>query len=343
MNAQLLEYDLYLDESGDFMEVSRVDKERQRSKTRKRGAQSQLVGLLVPRASDVEQAARTITDTAKTKGRLPPKEHIHATHIIKYQSRYQYQEVAEAIIRGIQRQTEWQPVRLLNLEEVAYYDRPSIYASLVAELVLRTFEAKSKALPDTKICIRLIDPSYMMDEPGDPVMHKLKAEEYRKRIYEYLGFATVRYGLARQQRSWRFDGIIGKPYRETDAMQICDVLSNASYNNFENLQRQSMKSALSKLFGDYDFTLTIRELFERVDDLVKEHSLGMALMILAESLVHAQHATKQDQECAAKLEERQNHIIERLGRMDYRGRDPQLALLIGWLDQLVGQQRLLDK
>jgi len=343
MNAQLLEYDLYLDESGDFMEVSRVDKERQRSKTRKRGAQSQLVGLLVPRESDAAQEARTITDAAKSKGRLPPKEHIHATNILKKQSRYQYQEVAEAIIRGVERHTEWQPVRLINLEEVPYHDRPSIYANLVAELILRVFEAKSKALPEAKICIRLIDPSYMIDEPGDPVLHKLKAEEYNKRINEYLGFATVRYGLTVQQQRWRFDGIIGKPYRETDAMQICDVLSNASYNNFENLQRQSMKAALRKLFGDYDFTLTIRELFERVDELTKEHSFGMAIMILAESLVHAPHATKQDQEFAAKLEERLNHIVGRLGRMDFRGRDPQLALLIGWLDQLVGQQRLLDK
>jgi hypothetical protein len=29
--------------------------------------------------------------------------------------------------------------------------------------------------------------------------------------------------------------------------------------------------------------------------------------------------------------------------MDFRGRDPQLGLLVGWLDQLIGQQRLLDK
>lgn len=334
MSAPTLEYDLYLDETGRFQEG--IVDPKLRDGGRQRGA-SQLAGLLLPRNNGDVEAAK-ITEDANKRGNFPPKHVIHATEIIE-KHRGAYLRVVDSIINAVKQQ-DWQCVRLVNAERISYFDRPTTYANLVAEITLRTFQEKLRENPQNKICIRLIDPKYKPGQGQSP----LSADEYRKRITEYLGFAEVRYGLTRESRNWRFDGVIERAYRDTPALQICDVLSHASSDKFDRLRTQrNLVDTLKKLFGEYDFTLTIRELFERVDDLVKEHSLGMALMILSESLVHASHATKQDQEFAARLEERLSQIIERLGRMDFRGRDPQLALLVGWLDQLVGQQRLLDK
>lgn len=335
MNQPILEYDLYLDESGDFKEASEIEVERLSSQN----VPSQLAGLLVPRDTN-DEGARAVTMKANKQAGFPLGKVIHATEIIK-RSFSRYLSLTDAIIKGVQAHTEWQPVRLVNLEKVPYYDRATTYPNLVAELTLRTFHQKLKEYPNAKICIRLIDPNYEIQEP---VEHFLSPYEYAKRIFEYLGFASVRYGLARERRSWRFDGIVQREYRNTPAIQICDVISHASSDKFDRLRTQKpLIEMLKRRLGDYDFTLTLRELFDRVDELIKEYSLGMALMILAEALVHAPHVTRPDKEFAAKLQERLSYIIERLGRMDYRGRDPQLALLIGWLDQIVGQQRLLDK
>lgn len=337
------EYDLYLDESGDFMETSTNPRERARSRSRKDKAPSQLGALLVPR-EDINQSTKAILQAAKTKARLPSNEPIHARDI---PYGYQYLTMADVIIKGVQRQTSWQPVRLVNREKVTYGDRVSTYTNLVAELIFRVFEEKSRARPESQTALRVFAATWVFlnpDDENDPVQHTLRAPEYEKRIREYLGFASVRHGAAKIQRNWMFQGLEIRSPREIEALQISDVLSNASHKDFNRLATQPrLARVLKRLLGEYDFTLTIRELFERVDELVKEYSFGMALMILAEALVHAPHATKQDLEFAAKLQERLDHIIERLGRMDFRGRDPQLAVLIGWLDQLVGQQRLLDK
>ena len=337
MNQRVLQYDLYLDESGNFEEAPTNPKDRFAPNAPK-SASNQIVGLLVARDTGDKEAAEIIRN-ANLRARFSPENVIHAHDIID-DSYANYLKVADAVIRGIQRHSEWQFVRLINAEQISYSDRATTYPNLIAELTLRTFQQKLKENPDARICIRLVDPKYKLGRHTQP----LKASEYEKRVTEYLGFAEVRYGLTREKRKWRFDRIIDKEYGETPAIQICDVISHAGANNFTRIRtHKDLIAIVKRRFGDYDFTLTIRELFERVDDLVKEHSFGVALMILAEALVHAPHATKQDQEFAAKLKERLNHIVERLGRMDFRGRDPQLALLVGWLDQLVGQQRLLDK
>lgn len=199
MQQNTQEYDLYLDESGQFQEGSANPLERLSSKGEKSGA-SQLVGLLIPRNTG-DEAAAEITRRANMQARFSPDNVIHAYNIIK-ESYPNYLKVADAIIRGIQRHPEWQFVRLVNVEKISYYDRATTYPNLVAELTLRTFQQKLKENPEARTCIRLIDPKYKLEKRKPP----LSADEYRRRITEYLGFAEVRYGLTRERRNWRFDG-----------------------------------------------------------------------------------------------------------------------------------------
>jgi|ERR1041384_1292037 hypothetical protein len=337
MIMQLLEYDLYLDETGRFHEGVANSAKEQVENGRQRGA-SQLAGILVPRNMGGDEAKKIIAEANK-QANYSRTNVIHATNIIE-KSRFKYLKIAESIIKAVRARQEWQCVRLVNAEKISYFDRATTYPNLVAEITLRTFQQKLKEHPQSRIGIRLIDPSYKPGKDKPP----LSSDEYLRRVVEYLGFAQVRYGLTRESRNWRFDGVVTREYRDTPALQICDVLSHASADKFERLRTQRhLATILKGLFGEYDFTLTIRELFDRVDELVKEHSFGVALMILAEALVHAPHTTRWDKEFAANLEMRLDQIIVRLARMDFRGRDPQLALLVGWLDQLIGQQRLLDK
>lgn len=337
MIMQLLEYDLYLDETGRFHEGSTNSSKEQVENGRQRGA-SQLAGILVPRNKGGDEASKIVAEANK-QASYSRTNVIHATNIIE-KSRFKYLKVTESIIKAVRAQQDWQCVRLVNAEKISYFDRATTYPNLVAEITLRTFQQKLKEHPQSRIGIRLIDPGYKPGKGKPP----LSSDEYLRRIVEYLGFAQVRYGLTRESRNWRVDGVVAREYRDTPALQICDVLSHASADKFDRLRTQRhLATILKRLFGEYDFTLTTRELFERVDELVKEYSFGVVLMILAEALVRAPHTTRHDNEFATNLEERLRQIIERFARMDFRGRDPQLALLVGWLDQLIGQQRLLDK
>ncbi|PYS34002.1 MAG: hypothetical protein DMF75_07765, partial [Acidobacteria bacterium] len=80
MNQQIIEYDLYLDESGDFMETSTNPRERSSSKSRRDKTPSQLGALLVSR-EDIDPLAGQILQAVKTKAQLPLKEPIHAKNI----------------------------------------------------------------------------------------------------------------------------------------------------------------------------------------------------------------------------------------------------------------------
>src|SRR5437762_12963105 len=109
MNQQILEYDLYLDESGRFAEGSSDQSERTLSKGQS-GA-SQLVALLVPRNNGNEGAAEII-ERANSRARFRPGTVIHAQDIIE-NSYPDYLKVADEIIRGLPRQPNWQLIRLV--------------------------------------------------------------------------------------------------------------------------------------------------------------------------------------------------------------------------------------
>ena len=118
---------------------------------------------------------------------------------------------------------------------------------------------------------------------------------------------------------------------------LCDLTSNASHDNFCRLTPETvavMKAAL----GPYDRTLIVRELIERVELLLQENWLGLALIALAERLVQREtdHATR------VAAEEKLQEVVQRLAALGARVRNPQMAQLTAWLEQIVDLQRSLD-
>ena len=157
---QLLEYDLYLDETGRFDEGSAKSSTQQASNGRQRGA-SQLAGLLMPRNKGSKEAREIIAE-ANRQANYSPTNVIHATNIIE-KSRFKYLKVTESIIKAVRARQEWQCVRLVNAEKISYFDSATTYPNLVAEITLRAYQQKLKEHPQSRIGIRLIDPGY---KPG---------------------------------------------------------------------------------------------------------------------------------------------------------------------------------
>src|SRR2546430_2461264 len=103
-----LKFDLYFDESGEFLETSNVPDEKARAKTQR--FPSQLVGFVVPRGEIVE--AERIVSNCKQAARLRPEEFFKGNTLTDQQlTRFVRHLVAE-----FQNRPHWEPVRLVNQE-----------------------------------------------------------------------------------------------------------------------------------------------------------------------------------------------------------------------------------
>jgi tetratricopeptide (TPR) repeat protein len=143
------------------------------------------------------------------------------------------------------------------------------------------------------------------------------------------------------------DELILDSARIRPELQICDVLSNASHgkgNGFPKLKGQPrLVRMLAETFGEYNQTMVVEDFLDRVDTLVKEYSYGLALITLVEHLIEPEGGDNDNIELRNRAKQRLDKILDCLVRVGVRGRDPQLAVLVSWLDQIIGQQRLPEK
>lgn len=332
-----IEFDLYFDETGQFLETSDVPSERQEGKRDK--FPSLLAGFVVPRG-DIHAEAKSVIGNCKERAGLRPLENFKGSTMSPQQLvRFVRQLVAE-----FHKRPNWELVRIVNQEAVSYGDRVSAYTNIFAELLLRLFQEKSIKHPDANISIRPLGTTLMLNQGKTP----LPREEYEKHAREYVKFLAVRRGLAVESNRWMSEKPILNFGRERPELLIADVLCNSSHDDFRKIdyrsprRRSEVSNALIAAFGDRNWTMTVRELFERVSILCEEYSFGMALIAIAETLGSKTSLEEYDPAFVGKAQEHTANINRQLARMGARGRDPQLATVLNWLDQIVGHQRLTE-
>jgi hypothetical protein len=333
-----LEFDLYFDETGQFLETSNVPAERKEGNRDK--FPSLLAGFLVPRG-DIQTEAKAVISNCKEKARLRPLETFKGSSLTLQQlGRFVRQLVAE-----FRERPNWELVRIVNQEAVCYGDRVSAYTNIFAELLLRLFQEKSIEHPDANISIRPLGTTVMLNQGKTP----MPKEEYGKRVHEYVKFLAVRRGLAVESNRWTPEQPVLNIGRERPELLIADLLCNASHDDFRKLdysaprRRSEVSNALVAAFGERNWTMTVRELFERVSMLCEEYSFGMALIAIAETLGSQASLKDYDPVFVGKAQEHTANINRQLAHMGARGRDPQLATVLNWLDQIVGHQRLAER
>jgi hypothetical protein len=324
------EYDLFLDESGDFRETSTDLAELKASNSQPRAFPSQLAGVLALRGTLTKGEARKLLHQALAAAGLPPGP-VHANQLPKYARDKVFRAVAEGL--GERR---WQPVRVVNRERVRYGDRVATYTSLVAELVLRVCERRAPT-GASAINLRLICARVKTGEDDEGRDRYIESADYLRRVQEYLGFAAVRHGRPRESAAWRLESLRLSSGKDDPELQLCDVVSYASHDDFSPCDTESAQ-ALRAAFGTFDFALSGWELTGRVDRLCDDGLLGAALQALAEGLVC--EGLGADLRAAAK--ERLRAVLAHLVRSSAPARDPHLAGLVNWLEQTIDLQRALD-
>lgn len=300
MPNETAEYDLFLDESGDFRETSTDLDELKASNRRDRAFPSQLAGVLARRKALKGGEARKVLTDALAAANLPPGP-VHANKLPAYAR----EAVFLAVTAGLS-DREWQPVRVVNRERVRYGDRVTTYTSLVAELVLRVCE-RLALTGASAVSLRLVCARVNLGEDEAGKLEFIEPAEYLRQIQQYLGFASIRRGRAQESAAWRLDSLRLGSGKDDPELQLCDVVSYASHSDFYPC-KDGAKAALRAAFGDYDFALSGWELNDRVDRLLADTLLGAALQALAEGLVGEGQAA----DARGAAEERLRAVLERL-------------------------------
>lgn len=322
----MTQYDLYLDESGTFVE-------NQKSRNAQ-GFASQLVGLLVPHGElKPEIAEQILRNSYEAAGYSHfPKNDVHGNNLAAGE---QYDRLIDKLVTQIQQQ-KWQPVRLVNQEGINYGDRINNYVNMVAELALRIAQQKSQA-KIAKIVLNFHCAIVYLgvDEIANPQF--INEGDYLAALRYYFAFAAVRQGLAAESAQWKIGNFSLLSAKRKRILQICDLLSNASYDNYTKCG-QITADVLKNAFGSYDQSMIVYLWAEKCDLLAKEGSLGLAIRTIAEQLVW----DEREKNVKQQAEERLQQIIDKLANFAASSRNVQLTVLTSWLEQIINQQRSLD-
>jgi len=199
------EFDLYLDESGSFMETSTDPEERARDdEENKRRFPSQLAGLLVPRGALTEEKAFEILEHCHAAAGWPLPNVVHLNKYWQQPSYFQDQKNFDARLNSLVADlleqlsaNRFQPVRLVNIEGVNFGTKERYYTNMVAELFIRLCRQKQRE-GINKVSLHLTCAEVLLTVP---LKRLLSRNEYRLRLREHVAMAAVRRGFAAEPAS----------------------------------------------------------------------------------------------------------------------------------------------
>ena len=318
-------FDLYIDESGNFQETEKARQDQ--------GFASQLVGILAPSGQVTAAKAEGILATCyKNAGYSQLGKEVHGTNLAQGPG---YDLAIKTLAEKV-REKGWQPVRLVNQEGINYGDRETNYVNMVAELVLRIFQQKNLENYD-QITLNLHYATVVIgkDKTKKPIF--IQEESYRQELQRYLAFAAVRQGLANKFTQWKIGKCQYRSAKKERELQLCDLLSNASHNDYAK-SGENTKKILQNAFKPYDYSMVAYLVLEQCDLFQQNGSLGLAIRTLAERLVQEDRGGNVRAGASIKL----GLILDKLAAWTAIERNNQLTSLINWIEQIINLQRSLD-
>ncbi len=325
-----MHYDLFIDESGTFTETSKGPGGNREGDSNE--FPSQLAGVLAPSGQLTAQSAHKLMTRVQQSVQIEYNGEFHAN---KYKPGQNYDERVKTLA-GLLSEKKWQPVRIVNTERVHYGNHVETYTNMVAELIVRICEKKQvECSGDISISLHYAVVNLQHDKNRPPVF--IEKWDYIKRIQEYLAFRAIRQGLASQASGWKVKKTTQKSGLKDPEMHICDLISNASFDNFRKSGEEA-KDALKSCLGHYDFSMTVHLAMEQADYFIGEGLYSLALRVIAERLVQDDGGG----EMKADAKERVDLALGRMARLSAMDRNSQLAMLTEWMGQVINQNRSLD-
>ena len=257
-----IEFDLYIDESGAFESgIGRPD---------------QLAGILAPRGGATPALARGILRKAAADAGIADAGSIHSCNLPRGA---QFDRLVLGVLAGV-RQAGWQPARMVNKERIAYGDKAENYTNLFAEFVLRVCATLRNQRHDD-LSIRPI--AALVELPEQDARSYIEQQQYATRMNDVLKRSALREGWSDDARHWSVESPDLRPGSRPQ-LQVCDVLSNASWNGCSKCGPEARAQLLASL-RQFDFTLQVWPLVDQVEHLIGKREHGLALKLVCEKLI----------------------------------------------------------
>ncbi len=251
------------------------------------------------------QAEQLITKS-RVESKFPAGDEFHATEV---RDEELYGRVCEQLFSRIP--PDWQPVRIVNWDGIQTGDPVLDYTLLVGHLYVKVLQQIRSSYPnsDDEIVLHLVYASVFMelDSNDDPIY--LDDLEYERRSrFEILHEHLRQSGEANPEdlRIGTFEFASGSKH---PVMQICDWISNASFNRCR--ERIEPMEILNRRLNTHDFDLSAFN--QRIDDQLRSGRLGDALVLIAG---------------ASSSEKYLPQIVEKMASLRKRDRDTQIQIVV---------------
>lgn len=308
-------FELWFDESGRFLDAGHHEED-----------ESQLVGLLFnTKAIDEDRAKAMLSRAFKDAGKEFP-DRPHATSL----RGDELSTIIASLLPDLDGRA--QPVRLTNEQKMSLGSRELTYLGFMRELVARVADS----LLEEHGPVRLkVFPARLMLEDGAPdVLHQLSEKDYRRQLISEMKTQIARRGLADKGLDLKVEL---KSARTNPILWLADFLSNASFRDFRKLEA-GVSESLKRAFGRWDLTFSERPLLKRLDDLLRDHSYGLAVVESLTALEQPAIGKALKGEVAKKLDA----CAQALCALPIPHRQAHFLALNSWLTTLVSVERDLD-
>lgn len=314
----MLEIEVFIDESGLFVETSTDPADQITSHKQMRRFPSQLAGVISLTPSYGESEAEKILKKSCKKSGVEFTRKLHSNEIRPtFYSQFVLEVVSQLQLQKVQ------PFRIVNEEQLSFGDRVSNYTNILAELLVRICHQYSKA-GNQSIAVNVHAAKVVLP---DAKSDYIEVEDYQKRIDEYFSRASVRKGYGNQSKNWRIKSFRLGSGKDERLLQVCDVVSNASHDNFIKCD-DNAASQLRASLGHFDFSLSSDSFYDEVNEYASQDSFGLAFIAFAQRSVDQLGS---DTHFARKLSE----AAAGFARLSASAKLPQLRIMMAWLQQSI--------
>ena len=331
----MLNFIFYFDESGNFEEHTLLeDLHEPRTEPPQAGA-SQLVGVLAQTGQFAPSVFEDLLAAAHRHARLPLERQCHATDLLRRGGQAQYALLLTEFLDQVER-SPLQPVRLCNNARLGFGDKVTTYTCMVAELVVHIFEELTRKFSGVPIGLKIVAARVRTNgqEKNAPQIF-IDQAEYKRRLDEQIAFTAIRRGGAHNHGNWHITGFDFGSGLSDRPLQVCDLLSNASYQKFKNCS-SGQKRQLKSLFECYDFVFNRSDVLLEIEHHSRDGSLSHAVQTIAENW----NGPEFDQSVRQGIKQHCTHIVEQLAGMPASGRNIHLRQLADWGSQFLAVRDL---
>lgn len=323
----LVEFDLFLDESGVFNDATSQDRRN-----------SLVGGILVPRGTLTEKQARDILLSACRASGInwSGRGTLHANELPR--------ENFPAMVLSTVRQLTAGQVKVFmveNTERLQIVNPDITYLNMLAEGITQLFSTLNTQYESISLSI---DAAVRMvkDKQHPGSITSIERQEYTARLQERLHWAWLRRGMAGGSSKWDVKKFITGSAREEYRLMLADVLCHAWFCRNTKFSGAAQKELLA-IMEEHGYIYSVLEYgtISAVERLMAAGDLGEAFFTICTSLLEEQRFNHRA--TADKLYKLLPRLVNRLLELPDTGRNYHLTTIKNRINYIINVDRRYDQ